>query len=483
MLTALRLAVAAGSGLSPDEAYYRVWAHALAPGYLDHPPMVALTIRAGIAVAGENALGVRLLGPLATLAGSLLLVRAGHDLLDLSPERAWLAALLFNATLTVGVGAVIMTPDLPVVVFWGVTLFCLGRALRAVRPGPRGGWMAAAGAALGFAFCSKYTAVLLAPAIGIWLVATPRTRVLLRSPGTALAIVLGLLIVAPVFWWNAAHHFASFSKQGGREAVAHFARAPRYLSELVGGQFGLLTPLVAVLAVRGSLAAGRRAWRGEPGPLLVTLATVVPALVFVAHAFGDRVQANWPCVLLPSLALAASTVGRDGGPALRRFGGAVPAVILGLAVTAAVYAQATFRPFDLPPRLDVTAMRLDGWRRLADDVRRLDRPLGLTIASPEYGLASELAWHDAAPLVAGVDETRWRLFHLSPALRPGMPVLLLRRVGRDDGTWRAVRPLAILSRRAGTRVVERDEALIALPVSTTLPPSASLPVRRPTTAR
>ena len=482
-LTALRLAVAAWSGLSPDEAYYRVWAHALAPGYLDHPPMVAFAIRAGIAIAGENALGVRLLGPLGTLAGSLLLVGAGRDLLDLTPARAWLAALLFNATLMAGVGAVIMTPDTPVVLFWGVTLFCLGRALRSARRPRAGLWMAASGAALGLAFCSKYTAVLLAPAIGIWLVATPRTRVLLRSPGTIAAVVLGLAVASPVLWWNAAHHFASFAKQGGREEVAHVSRAPRYLSELVFGQLGLLTPLLAVLAVRGAVATGRLAWRGEPGPMLVTLATAIPALVFVAHAVGDRVQANWPCVLLPSLALAASAVGRDRGPIVGRFGGAIPAVTLGLAVTAAVYAQATFRPFDVPPRLDITAVRLDGWGRLADEVGRLDAPLGLIVASPDYGLASELAWHGAAPVVAGVDETRWRLFRLSPALRAGMPVLLVRRVGHDDGAWRTVRRLAILSRRAGSRVVERDEVLVARPSSGAWPSSASLPVRRISAAR
>ena len=507
--------VAAGSGLSPDEAYYRVWAHALAPGYLDHPPMVALAIRAGTAVAGETALGVRLLGPIATLAGSLLLVQAGRDLLDLSDERAWLAALLFNATLMVGVGAVVMTPDTPVVLFWGVTLFCLGRALRT----GRAGWMAAAGIALGLGFCSKYTAVLLAPAVGIWLVATPRTRGLLRTRGTIAAIVLGLAIASPVIWWNATHHFASFAKQGGREDVAHLGRAPRYLSELVAGQFGLLTPLVAILAVRGSVAAGRRAWRGEPGPLLVTLATVVPGIVFVAHAFGDRVQANWPCVLVPSLALAASSVGRDRGPIVSRFGGAIPAVILGLAVTGCVYAQATLRPFDLPPRLDVTAARLDGWGRLAGDVRQLDAPLGLSVASPDYGLASELAWNDAGQAVAGVDEARWRLFRLPPALRSGVPVLLVRRLGRGDpghgdpgregpghdgsghdgsgrggsghdelwrghaarpggdaGAWRSLRRLAIVSRRAGSRVVERDEVLIAVPEDPP-GPSAWLPVR------
>ncbi|NVN13106.1 4-amino-4-deoxy-L-arabinose transferase, partial [Nguyenibacter vanlangensis] len=53
-VTVLRLVVAGCSGLSPDEAYYWVWSRALAPGYLDHPPMVAVWIRAGCALFGDT---------------------------------------------------------------------------------------------------------------------------------------------------------------------------------------------------------------------------------------------------------------------------------------------------------------------------------------------------------------------------------------------------------------------------------------------
>ena len=50
----------------------------MAPGYLDHPPMVALWIRFGTALAGQTALGVRLLGPFAAALGSILLAQAGR---------------------------------------------------------------------------------------------------------------------------------------------------------------------------------------------------------------------------------------------------------------------------------------------------------------------------------------------------------------------------------------------------------------------
>ncbi|MBC7635011.1 MAG: glycosyltransferase family 39 protein, partial [Acetobacteraceae bacterium] len=116
-LTLVRLAVAGSAPLSADEAYYWVWSRALAPGYLDHPPMVALWIWAGTALAGDGALGVRLLGPLSALLGAWLLVQAGQDMFG-DRRRGLVAALLLNATLLLGIGTVTMTPDTPLIFFW-----------------------------------------------------------------------------------------------------------------------------------------------------------------------------------------------------------------------------------------------------------------------------------------------------------------------------------------------------------------------------
>ncbi|HEY5300664.1 MAG TPA: glycosyltransferase family 39 protein, partial [Acetobacteraceae bacterium] len=80
-LTLVRLAIADLAPLAPDEAYYWVWSRALAPGYLDAPPMVALWVRAGTALAGDGALGIRLLGPLSGALGSILLWDAAERLL------------------------------------------------------------------------------------------------------------------------------------------------------------------------------------------------------------------------------------------------------------------------------------------------------------------------------------------------------------------------------------------------------------------
>ena len=236
----LRLLVAARAPLSADEAYYWVWSRALAAGYLDHPPMVALWIRAGTAVAGDTALGVRLLGPVSALLGSLLLLRAAEDLWP-SRRAGPVAVLLLNATLALNVGSVVMTPDTPLLFFWTATLACLARLVRSGRPG----WWLATGLCAGLALDSKYTAGLLGLAVLAWLAAVPDARAWLRHWQLWAGGALALASFAPVLAWNAAHGWASLAKQAGRAGDWQPVRALGYLAELAGGQVGLATPGIA----------------------------------------------------------------------------------------------------------------------------------------------------------------------------------------------------------------------------------------------
>ena len=252
-LTALRLIAAAALPLSGDEAYYWTWSHALHGGYLDHPPMVALWMRAGTALAGETLLGLRLLGPLSAAAGSVLLARAAEAV---RPGAGVPAAALFNGTLLLGAGAVTMTPDTPLVFFWTLALWALMRLLRT----GQGGWWLAVGAACGLALDSKYTAGFLGVGIVLWLAVVPGLRRWFASPWPWAGGVLAAALFAPVLAWNAGHGWASLLKQGGRAADWDPSAALRHLGELLAGQAGLATPLVFLC-----LAAGDR--RGGPGGL------------------------------------------------------------------------------------------------------------------------------------------------------------------------------------------------------------------------
>ncbi|MGI4952011.1 MAG: glycosyltransferase family 39 protein [Janthinobacterium lividum] len=437
LLTLVRLAVAAAMPLSPDEAYYWVWSRALAPGYLDHPPMVAVWAWCGTALLGDTALGVRLLAPLSAALGSVLLADAGRRLFG--PGAGLRAAVLLNATLMLGAGAVTMTPDTPLLFFWTAAAWALAR-LAAPGAVQGGRWWLVAGAAAGLAFDSKYTAALLAPCAGLLLL-LPAMRPWWRRPAPWLAAGVAVAMTAPVLWWNATHGWASLLKQGGR--VGDWTPTLRFLAELLGGQVGLATPGVFALFCLGVGFAARRcrATGWSPGWALPVLLVAPGLLVFLQHAVGDRVQANWVAVLYPGCALAAAAHGRWWRPA----------AALGFALTALVYLQAGWAPLPLPRALDPT-LRLAGWdalgTALAQTARQQDAAF---VAAEDYGAAALLAWSGPElPVVAA--EARWRLFDL-PSLATGQPGLLLlstrRREPPDPAFWQSAALVGELRRGRG----------------------------------
>ncbi len=427
-LTALRLLMAALLPLSPDEAYYWIWSVHLQPGYFDHPPMVALWIRAGTELLGTNALGVRLLGPLAAAAGSVLLWDTGERLF---PNRhvGLAAAALFNATLVVGVGAVLMTPDTPLIFFW--TACIAGTARWLASRDDR--WWLAIGVMAGAALLSKYTGLLLIAAIGLWLVTSGSRRLALLSPWPWLGLVLAGAVFAPDVYWNATHHWVSYFKQGGRVTVFDAGRSAQYLAELLIGQFGLATPVIFVLAALGL-------WRlrrvGDDAASLLLWLTLLPGAVFVEHVLSGRVEPNWPAIMMMPACVAAATL---APPRLQKW--LRPALGVGFACTLAVYAQALAAPFPIPASRDPAALQLSGWPEF---FAPFGSPKPAFITSEDYTTLAELAWigPPGVPIIAA--GTRWHDLSLPVVSGTGSGLSVSRHL---NGA--CVMPLGISSRKRG----------------------------------
>lgn len=389
-LTVLRLALAAILPLTPDEAYYFTWAKHLQPGYLDHPPMVALWIKAGTALLGDTPLGIRLLGPLAAALGSLALYDAGNRLM---PGRRFglRAAAFLNATLMLGAGCILMTPDTPLLFFWTLAIWALARLAGSGNPR----WWLAAGAIAGLMLLSKYTAALFLAGAGLWALTSAPMRAQLRASWPWLGIALALLVFTPDIAWNAAHGWASYLKQGGRVDGFDPARTLQFLGELVGGQALLFTPLIAILAVRGL-------WhlRGDatPGARLLLWLTLLPAAIFLEHVLTGRVQGNWVAILYPSTCLAAAAAPPRWGRG---------ALALGFGITGLVYLQALAAPFPIPARRDTSALQMAGWRGFAAQAAA-SHPAFLT--SDDYATAAALAFYAPEDVPVLGFTRRWRYF-------------------------------------------------------------------------
>ena len=449
-LTALRLIVAGAAPVSPDEAYYWVWSRAPAFGYLDHPFMVALWVRIGTALFGDGAFGIRFLAPLAVALGSVLILDAARLL---GAGRGYVAALLLNATLLFGAGGILMTPDTPLILFWIATLWAMARIVA----GGSGWWWIAAGIFAGLALDSKYTAALLLAGIGLWLLLLPAgRRWLLRDLRPWIGLAIALLMFLPVVLWNADHHWASFLKQGGRTGDFHPARAAQFLGELIVGQLGLATPIVFVFCVAGLVTATRRAVarRDAAAGLLVALG-VLPALVFIQHAFGDRVQANWPEILYPAAVIAAAML-----PLTLRW--LKPALAVGFALTLVIYVQAIASPIPIGGVSDPTIRVLGGWAPFSAAVDAQAPQAGARfVAIDEYGMGSELALRLPAALPVVADDPRWLLFNLPHpgiTLPPGETGLLIRTMRRrtppDAAPWASITQIGEIGRGRYGRIGE-----------------------------
>jgi len=410
-LTLLRLILAAMIPLSPDETYYWLWSINLQPGYFDHPPMVAFFIRAGTALFGNTPLGVRLLGPLAGALGSVLLWRAGEDMF---PKRhaGLVAAALLNATLILGVGSIIMTPDTPLMFFWIAAIAALGRWLATGDDR----WWLAVGAAAGCALLSKYTGLLLIAGVFLWLVTQRGGLMALKSPWPWTGLMVAALIFAPNIYWNAAHGWVSYLKQGSRVTQFELTSSAQFLAELVVGQFALVTPIIAVLLALGT-------WRlrvaREAGSSLLLWLSLLPAVVFLAHVVSGRVQANWPAVIYPAACLAAAAL-----PERLLLSWARPALGLGFVFTVFAYAQALAAPFPIPAAADPAALQLSGWQSLAAQVTAL-KPAFVT--GDEYATSAELAFNAAPGLAVAGLGARWQYLGMTRTEAFGTAGLMLAR--------------------------------------------------------
>lgn len=406
-LVTVRLIVAWATPLAIDESYYWLLSRNLAGGYYDHPPMVALLIRAGTAIAGDTEFGVRFIFVLLGLPATWAVWRAAAILLQ-DARAAAAAALYFNLIMFVAVGTLLATPDAPLLVASAFVLFFLAK----VHETDRGAWWLAVGAAAGLALLSKYTALFFGLSIGIWLLLVPDLRRWLLTPWPWLGGLVALVLFAPVLAWNAEHDWVSFLKQGGRVELREFSL--RYLGEHLAAQFGMATPGVFVLGAMGLVAFLRGEGGSRAARVLIGALVWPMAIYFLWHSLHSRVEGNWTAPLIPAFVIAAAAAGDkiDWRGVWARFAewSRRLAAPIGLLLAGFVYLQATFGliPADA---VDPTARQIGaGWPVLGSRIDALRKEAGApAVLATNYGTVGWLAFYlPLRPPVVQVNERiRW----------------------------------------------------------------------------
>lgn len=300
-MTILRITYASLIDLRTDEAYYWTWSKEHALSFLDHPPMIAWFIRFGTAIFGDTNLGVRFAGIVAMLVTQLLLAdivrRVTHD------TKAIVFALLMpEAALYYGLLMAKVAPDIALIPFAVALIWSL---VRLAESGDQGWWLAA-GVFGGLSLLSKFTVVMMLPALVAFMLVPDWRLRQLRSPYPWLAALIAIVLFSPVLIWNYQHDWASFRFQAVRATAVH-EFSLRTVGDYIGLQWGLVGFVLLPVVLSGLALTAWRGYRNrEPVAILLSTAVLVPFLYFFWTSLTLRVGDTWPMFMWPAGFAAAA---------------------------------------------------------------------------------------------------------------------------------------------------------------------------------
>lgn len=399
----LRLVFMRTVNLIPEEAYYWNYSQHLDFGYLDHPPMVAWLIWLSTHALGGSEFALRASALLMWLLTVAFCFRLTQNLYGRS--AAFVSALLLSSFPYYVISGFLIMPDAPLMAAWAGVLFFVERVFFG---GSRRAWLGV-GICLGLGLISKYTIVLLGPAILLFMLLDPRSRDWFRQPWPYAGAVLALAIFSPVIVWNADHGWVSFIFQSARrvEEPIRFSLHLLLLSIVV-----ILTPIGMISAARVFWPEGTSSLRqlflnGDRRWLFAAIFTFVPLSVFIAFSLFHDVKLNWTgpiwLAVLPAVAALCTAKNHNSVPGISDPQRAWSITIVSSLVICggAFY----FVAIGLPGYPFSSALQLRGlpisWEELGEKAFEIEQGISdqydknpLLVGMDRYFMASELAYYD-----------------------------------------------------------------------------------------
>jgi 4-amino-4-deoxy-L-arabinose transferase-like glycosyltransferase len=393
-LTALRVVYASAIDLRTDEAYYWTWSKESVLSFLDHPPMIAWFIRFGTAIFGDTNLGVRFAGIVAMLVTQLLLAdivrRVTHDF-----RSVVIAVLMPEAALYYGLLMAKVSPDVALIPFAVAMVWALVR----LHESGDGRWWLAGGVFAGLALLSKFTAVMLVPAVAAFMLVPDWRRRWLSSPYPWLAVVIAVVLFLPVLIWNHQHDWASFKFQLVRATATHDISL-RTVGEFIGLQFGLVGFILLPVVLSGLVLTAWRGYRrGDAVAILLSTSVIVPFGYFFWKSLTLRVGDTWPMFMWPvgfaAAAINIAMLPREGFPAWMvrsTMRWAQAAIVSGIAFVILVFLYYVVAPWNLIGRTDPIGGEAGFEQVVVRAQAELQKTGATWIATTDYRTYAMLRW-------------------------------------------------------------------------------------------
>ncbi|HSB92892.1 MAG TPA: glycosyltransferase family 39 protein, partial [Flavitalea sp.] len=258
------------TGLFDDEAYYWIYSKFPAWGYFDHPPMIAMLIKAGTAIFNGE-LGVRFF----IVILNVLTIFIIENLLE--KKNPWLFYSICGSIAVAQIGGIIAVPDLPLLFF--VSLYFLLYKRFTQNMNLVNSFLLAVGISL--MLYSKYHGVLI---VLFTLLSNPR---LLTRYQTYVAAVISFILFLPHIYWQFDHQLPSVQYHLFERNASHYKSA--FTTEYILGQVALAGPLIGWLFLYASMKY--KPVSATEKALKWSLAGIY--IFFLLSTFKGRVEANW----------------------------------------------------------------------------------------------------------------------------------------------------------------------------------------------
>jgi 4-amino-4-deoxy-L-arabinose transferase-like glycosyltransferase len=334
-----RLLFAFTIGLGIDESYTVAISRGLSLSYFDHPPLHLWIAHFAARVLGENALArIPFIGLF--FATGWIYFRLVSALFGQGAALIALFALNVTPFFFASAGSWIV-PDGPLLFGLAMAAWAAARLFFQNSLDEALAWRLwlLIGLGLGLAGLSKYSAVLTAGGLAMFIVLSREQRRWLNHPAPYVAAILGFAMITPVIWWNARHGWVSFEFQG-RRGIPNSGVRPAQLATMALGEIAFLSPWIFAALVAG-LANAVRHWRDHRRLFLLCLSLPPIALFTLTPLWGGRGQPHWT---MPgwffTFALMGAWINELGvsARALRRWSFVASALLAAIAGVAAVQA-------------------------------------------------------------------------------------------------------------------------------------------------
>jgi 4-amino-4-deoxy-L-arabinose transferase-like glycosyltransferase len=410
----LRLLAAYTTELTTDEAHYALYGLHLDWSYFDHPPLVGW-LQAIVLQFSDSDLALRIVPILLFSAASLVLYKVSVTLFpNETPWLGFISVAIVQSGVMLQLIGLAMLPDGPLLLLGLLVILTLHRVLI---EGRLRDWLWL-GLWLGLAGLSKYTAVSLIITVLLALLFSKQFRQL-RSPGPWLALLVGVVLILPVLYWNYRHDWISFlyqihhgtGKLGWELKRFVISQAGQLL--VFGPGIYLFGMIAAVAGLKKYKKLGEESERG----VMLCLALALPVLLLFGWNSGyEMTLPHWTSLGWLALSpLAARWILHSWNKRWVRVG-VRSSIVYALLLIGLVFSQ-LISPW-LPFADNKNALRdLYGWNQAAQKAEQLRAELsgsaGLVplIFTENWTLASRLAWY-ARPTPVQVLDTRQDQFDI-----------------------------------------------------------------------